>query len=66
MGWLANWLPLIVTTIAWALFFWFIRDFRGERFIRAHEERTNQLKRHGDLLERLAAAIEKLVDKGSA
>jgi uncharacterized membrane protein (DUF106 family) len=58
MVWIANWSPMIVTMVARVIFFLFMRDFRGERFLQSQEEHTKQLKHHTALLERIAVALE--------
>jgi hypothetical protein len=60
MIWIADWAPLIVTAVAWVIFFWFLRDFRGERFLRIQEEHAQHLKHHTALLERIVEALEKV------
>lgn len=64
MNWVGEWSPLIATVVVWVLFLFLLRDFRDERF-RADEERIQHLKRHADLLERIAIALENAIKKSS-
>jgi hypothetical protein len=56
---IAEWMPTAVTILAWAIFFWAMRGFKGERFLQLQQERTRLLKHHTTLPERIALALEK-------
>jgi hypothetical protein len=58
MNWMAEWMPMIVTAIAWVIFFLFMNRFKGARFLKQQEEHTRLLKHHSTLLERIALALE--------
>ena len=56
---IAEWMPMAVTILAWAIFFRAVRGFKGERFLQFQQEHTRLLKHHTTLLERIALALEK-------
>lgn len=59
MTWLATWAPLIVTLIAWVLFFIFLRNFGSARYLGVQAEHSKHLAEHTALLKRIVTALEK-------